>query len=49
MINTTTRLLAGFGYFSLKTENTLAAGDIGEACPRHVAVEFVGRHQFLFT
>ena len=47
MFNTTTRLLAGFGYFCLKRENTLAAGDVCLASPRHVAIELVRWYQLL--
>lgn len=49
MFNTTTRLLAGFGYFCLKRENTLTVADVCLASSRHVAIELVGRYQPLFS
>ena len=47
MFNTITRLLAGFGYFCLKRENTLAAADVLFACSRHVAVKLIRWYQLL--
>ena len=47
MFNTTTRLLAGFGYFCLKRENTLTVADVGLASSRHVAIELVRWYQLL--